>query len=294
MVAFEESHRLWKEPVALEFSFTDGGDGPWHGDMTPFGDEDKILPPFGNLCGDTAGGLGPGATWPIRMIKEMMVTGMTVNAYSTVVEQLKTNDGVDCWLGQLVATGIAPQLTSYIYAHYGTTSPALDALSPRIKYWLDSFRTFGAAVESSIRELHIDSIYFIGLEGGSDRSVPHFSVYVGNTAIATVPPLPENSTLLICQSLGIPFANMSLPGNQELEIFAASNVTVFMSGAFWSLNNSNMMETLTKFEGGREWRSSQLVFPSKVTGAMTHSVTLAVRERVRYSVSASMKTDDGF
>ena len=29
MVAFEESHKLWNQPVALEFSFTDGGLGPW-------------------------------------------------------------------------------------------------------------------------------------------------------------------------------------------------------------------------------------------------------------------------
>ena len=33
MAAMEESHKLWKEPVAVEFSFSDSGLGPWPGDM---------------------------------------------------------------------------------------------------------------------------------------------------------------------------------------------------------------------------------------------------------------------
>ena len=37
MAAFMESRRQWQQPVAVEFSFSDGGLGPWHGDMTPFG-----------------------------------------------------------------------------------------------------------------------------------------------------------------------------------------------------------------------------------------------------------------
>ena len=163
--------------------------------------------------------------------------------------------------------------------------------------WLEKFREFGHATESSIRVLADDgprthsfqqygsaSIFFIGLEGGSDQANAHFSVYVGNTTGVIVPPLPNNSTLLVCQSFGTPFANLSLPGNGNtaLELFAASNATVFMSGGFWTLSNSNMMETVTKADGTSA--SHRWVFPRKMTGATTHSVTLRVRERVRYTV----------
>ena len=100
-----------------------------------------------------------------------------------------------------------------------------------------------------------------------------------------MPPVPNNSTILICLSFGTPFANLSLSvpggGNTALDFFAASNVTAFMSGGFWTLKNANMLETVTRTDGTR---SHHWVFPSDVTGAMAHSVTLNVRERVRYTV----------
>jgi hypothetical protein len=128
-----------------------------------------------------------------------------------------------------------------------------------------------------------------------------------------------------------------------MDLFAASNVTVLMSGGFWCvvcyqrsfcsnpfwlevtyglmscycngstyalaiiplgcqyqldltppllydvtcwhryMHDSNMLETVTKVDGTS---SQHWVFPSNVTGPMSHSVTLAVRERVRYTVGA--------
>ena len=38
-VAAEESRQQWKEDVAVEFSISILGDGPYKGDMEPFGDE---------------------------------------------------------------------------------------------------------------------------------------------------------------------------------------------------------------------------------------------------------------
>jgi hypothetical protein len=40
--AAEESRRQWKGDVAVEFSIFEYGDGPWRGDMQPFGDEGLI------------------------------------------------------------------------------------------------------------------------------------------------------------------------------------------------------------------------------------------------------------
>ena len=304
MAAFMESHKLWKEPVAVEFSFSDSGLGPWPGDMTPFADEGRIKPP-GDLCEAGNGGVTDGNGWHMEMLEEMLLKGTTVNAYSTPIVWLKTPNGADCWLGKLVGAGVAPQVSG---CHYSIPlSPSqhaiCDPVVPRVKYWLQTFRRFGAATESSIQRLH-EKIYFIGLEGGSDQSVAHFSVYVGNTTMTSIPLVPTNSTLVVCQSFGVPFANLSLPGgtNTALTMFAASNVTVFMSGGFWTLSNANMLETITTAEG--TVKSHRWLFPSKVSGAHQHSVVLKVRERVSYAVgpgpatltlaaSPGLKSDDG-
>jgi hypothetical protein len=55
----------------------------------------------------------------------------------------------------------------------------------------------------------------------------HFSVCVGNSTgviVHRATTVPNNSTALVCQSHGVPFASFSLPGggNTELELFAAS------------------------------------------------------------------------
>jgi hypothetical protein len=284
MEAFMESHKLWNEPVAVEFSFSPSGLGPWSGDMTPFADEGRIKP-SADLCDAGNGGVTDGNGWHMEMLEKMMLSGTTYNAYSTPIVWLKTPNGADCWLGKLVATGMAPQVSG---CHYSIPlSPSqhaiCDPVVPRVKFWLELFREFGAATESSVQLLH-EKIFFVGLEGGTDQSVAHFSVYVGNTTQAMIPPVPNNSTLIVCQSFGVPFANLSLPGggNTALNMFAASNTTIFMSGGFWTLNNANMLETITSVDGTHS--SHRWVFPLKVSGAQRHLVELKVRERVSYTV----------
>ena len=288
MAAFMESHRLWKKPVAVEFSFSDNGLGPWPGDMTPFADENRIK---GNdLC-------GAGDTWHQEMLLRMLLSGTTYNAYSTSIGAMATLDGADCWLGKLVAAGIAPQIRGCMFTVFTPAQHKVcDLVIPRVKYWLDKFREFGQASESSIQLLHDDTtpsslsfaqrhdIFFLALQGGNNnQSMARFSVYVGNTTLAIIPPMPNNSTLIVCQSFGVPFSNLSLPGRgiTALTMFAASNVTVFMSGDFWNLNNANMLETVTTAEGttSRRW-----VFRAKVDGAQRHTVMLNVREHVSYRV----------
>ena len=106
MAAFMESRKLWQEPVAVEFSFSDSGLGPWPGDMTPFSDEGNIK---GNdLC-------QAGDVWHQEMLANMLDSGTVYNAYNTAISHMKTPSGADCWLGKLVATGMAPQLSGCHY-----------------------------------------------------------------------------------------------------------------------------------------------------------------------------------
>jgi hypothetical protein len=60
--------------------------------MTPFADEGII---HGTLC-------EAGDYWHLQMLKNMLTSGMTYNAYSTAIEELLTTDGVDCWLGTVL------------------------------------------------------------------------------------------------------------------------------------------------------------------------------------------------
>jgi hypothetical protein len=103
MVAFELSHQLWKEPVAVEFSFDVSGLGPWsRGDMTPFADEGRTK---GNdLC-------SAGDGWHQDMLKDMLLSETTYNLYTTPIGWMSTPDVTDCWLRKLVATGMAPQIS---------------------------------------------------------------------------------------------------------------------------------------------------------------------------------------
>lgn len=67
MAAFMESKKLWTHDVAVEFSFSDSGLGPWPGDMEPFADEGRISPP-GDLC-------NAGDAWHLEMLQRMLLSG---------------------------------------------------------------------------------------------------------------------------------------------------------------------------------------------------------------------------
>ena len=49
------------------------------------------------------------------------------------------------------------------------TTPAAKPLIPRIKYWLDLYKVYGMATESSIEVLHYPDVFLIGLSGEPTR-----------------------------------------------------------------------------------------------------------------------------
>ena len=154
-----------------------------------------------------------------------MFCGADTENYLTEQVWLKNPDGADCWLGKLIATGMAPQVSGCHYSIPLTPSQhaICDPVMPRVKYWLNKYKLMGAATESSVRMLR-PGIFFIGLLGGSDRSTSHFSVYVGNTSAVAVPSIPNNSTIVVCQGFGIAISNLSLPSAGTLNFFASSNL----------------------------------------------------------------------
>ena len=90
MVAFEASHTLWKEPVAVEFSFTSGGLGPWPGDMTPFADEGRIKGK--DLC-------SAGDGWHQHMLQDMLLSGTTYNSVSGLPCNVRREGGQSLVIG---------------------------------------------------------------------------------------------------------------------------------------------------------------------------------------------------
>ena len=79
-----------------------------------------------------------------------------------------------------MAAGIAPQINS-------DSGSALLSLGPRVRQWLDLFRRYGAATESSVLYLHFDDIFLIGLKGGIElgdhRCVVHFLPLIDSLVI---------------------------------------------------------------------------------------------------------------
>ena len=226
-------------------------------------------------------------SWHHGMLSDMMLSGTTYNAYSTQIERLANRTGVDCWLGRLVGTGVAPQITSCTNC---STALCLE-LVPDIRYWLDRSRIVGKATESSIVQLQNKAVFFITLVGGTAPN-PHFAVYVGNgSSIALLPPIPNNSSLVVAHSLETKVSHLAVPSASAggevvvtVELFAASNITSVLSGSFWELPpHGNVRETIWSAEN--RVRVDHLVFGSNVSGgAMSHAATLGVRERARYTI----------
>ena len=70
-VAAEESRQQWKEDVAVEFSLSIYGDGPYKGDMMPFGDEPAFA---GGRCSKEA------ENWLVGMVQSMYSNEKMMNA----------------------------------------------------------------------------------------------------------------------------------------------------------------------------------------------------------------------
>ena len=175
--AYVQSKSLWKQDLAVENSGgLNGGLGAWHGDMMPFADEQLIK---GGIC------VG-GDQWHRGLLLRIVQTGLLYNAYNTPVETLHNLTEVDCFIGGLVATGIPPQMTA------GTTAAA-KPLIPRIKYWLDLYKVYGMATESSIDVLQYPDVFLVGLSGGTEPG-DHRGLFAGSTAAVRFPDEPDDAT----------------------------------------------------------------------------------------------------
>ena len=161
-----------------------------------------------------------GDSWHRGLLLDIVENGLLFNAYNTPVETLHGLDEVDCFIGGLVATGIPPQMTA------GTT-PAAKLLIPRIKYWLDLYKVYGMATESSIDILHYPDVFLIGLSGGAEAG-DHRGLFVGNTTSVVFPDdVADNTTVLafLGYMYHIPFATISFgtPSMKTFTLFAASD-----------------------------------------------------------------------
>jgi hypothetical protein len=115
------------------------------------------------------------------------------------------------------------------------TTPAAKLLIPRIKYWLDLYKVYGQATESSIDVLHYPDIFLVGLSGGTEAG-DHRGLFAGNTtAVAFPDDVADNTTVLAFLGYKIPSANISF-GSAEMKAFtlfaASDNATVHMRGGF--------------------------------------------------------------
>lgn len=212
------------------------------------------------------------------------------NAYNTPVETFHNLTEVDCFLGGLIATGIPPQMV-------GGTTPAGKALLPRIKFWNDNFRRFGATTESSVQILHYDDTFLIRLSGGTQAGDIR-GYFAGNSSIAATFPsdLADNATVLVFCSFPIPgcadpggcisSTNISFgkPSHKTFTLFAASRVTVHMNGGFWKLASQQVIETIVSVNGTRS--VPREIFPVGTKGQVTHSVRLETGENAIYAKSS--------
>ena len=97
-------------------------------------------------------------------------------------------------------------------------------LIPRVKYWLDLYKVYGMATESSINVLHYPDIFLIGLSGGSEPG-DHRGLYAGNTTAVAFPDnLADNTTVLAFLGYRIPSTTISFGsiGMTTFTLFAAS------------------------------------------------------------------------
>ena len=133
--------------------------------MRPFADEQTI---HGSLCGDGAdswhaeillrslnGGIICGVTFTPTHVFARNKLNLTLccfgadNAYNTLITLPEAE--LNCFIGGLVSSGIAPQMT-------GSGNSTQLA---RVKYWMDLYTRHGTATESTIGVLHYpDGVVF--------------------------------------------------------------------------------------------------------------------------------------
>lgn len=222
-----------------------------------------------------------GDTWHRGLLLRIVTTGLLYNAYNTPVETLHNVSEVDCFIGGLVATGIPPQMTA-------GTSAAAKPLIPRIKYWLDLYKQYGMATESSIDVLLYPSIFLVGLSGGTEPG-DNRGLFAGNTTAVDFPDdLADNATVLVFLGYQIPSTSIShgQPDHTSFTLFAASDAqTVHMSGGFWELNSQQVTETIIGADGAT--KATNKLFPSPQSGQKAHTAVLKIGEYAKYEKTSA-------
>ena len=230
-----------------------------------------------------------GEAWLRGMLLKMSRNDLTENAYGIPLYKLLQHPNIpatqqlDCFLGGLIAIGIAPQINQ-------PSTVAVRPLFSRVRYWLQLFRVFGSATAASIQILnqpaHAVERYpdtyppisaLVGLHGGSSPT-RCYGLLISNTSHVSVV-VPDNSTLVVRLSWGVPFANVSFgqPCDTATTVFAASNVTVFMGGGFWLLDHENVVISVLMASGQT---STSRAFAAPMTGQQTHALECGIGDTV--------------
>jgi hypothetical protein len=261
-----QSSVLWNQRTAVEGGAS-GGLGPWKEDMRPFADEATIKGP---LCGKE------GDSWHEQILLASLNEGMTLNGYSTSLYLPQAE--LDCFVGGLVAVGIAPQML-------GNGRP--DQLA-RAKFWLDLYKTHGMATESTIDALHYPNIFLVGLRGGT-ASTPSYGLLVGASVGVPIPgTLGDNATVLTYQGVDASSINLTIPATTNLTaitFFAANKLKLVLRGEFWQ---RAITQTIVGVNGTR----STSVVPTSAGGV---SLSLQLGQYARFSVTGGAidaKSDD--
>ena len=259
-----QSSALWNQRTAVEGG-GGAGLGPWKEDMAPFADEATIKGP---LCGSG------GDSWHEEILLRSLNSGIMLNGYHTSVSLSLPE--LDCFIGGLVATGIAPQMSG----SGSLPNPAFKKQLARVKFWLDLYKTHGMATESTIDALHYPDVFLVGLRGGTANS-SSYGLLVGATVGVPLPStLDNNSTVLTYQGVQASAVNLTVPAPTTLmsiTFFAANNLTLVLTGAFWQ--QRAITQTIVDVNG----TSSSSVVPASAGGV---SVQVQLGQYARYSVIA--------
>ena len=232
--AFQESHDLWNQPLAVEMSLLAPGFAPWRGDMSPFSDEQRLLPSRG---GD--GMCVGGEEWVGQILFKTHTVGTFFNSYLTDIPTLPNATWADCFLGALVAAGIPPQMCdASVYPPRQT--PEAVARDASITYWIGKANELGHSTEHSIDWLHIGvgdgrgAIFYIGFADGEGNGGN--GLYVASDAWVEVGvgahavPWTNNATVAVFVATTVPARTAKFTFGTNLDtvarFFVASEATL--------------------------------------------------------------------
>ena len=216
------------------------------------------------------------------------LTGTLVNSYNTNLGHMKSAFEVDYWIGGLVTGGLPLQMLAtsgwtadpipenFQQRRPDTPNPKpsggnVTAYVARAKWWLDRYRHFGHVAEDGATTLHLDEqcchvqgvcewvacndTVFATLTGGTSSFANRtFGLYVGSPAAVTTPAMPDNSMLLLFQSIAVGGVTVTVgsPADTRITVVLhspASSTGIAMSGGFWSGRAAGVEETVSSPDG---------------------------------------------